>query len=55
VEKVKEDKRAKAKATIRRLDKRYYKAIKRAFFNTAKKARNWRLKGVLKPLYIINR
>ena len=55
VEKIKEDKRAKAEATIRRLDKRYYKATKRAFFNAAKKARDWRLKGVLKPLYIINR
>jgi len=55
VEKVKEDKRAKAKATIQHLDKRYYKAIKRAFFNAVKKARDWRLKGVLKPLYIINR
>jgi len=55
VEKVKEDKRAKAEATIRRLDERYYKATKRAFFDAAKKARDWRLKGVLKPLYIIDR
>jgi hypothetical protein len=40
IEKIKEDKWAKAKATIQRLDEWYYKATKRAFFDAAKKARD---------------
>jgi hypothetical protein len=40
VEKIKENKWAKAKAIIQHLDKQYYKATKRAFFNAIKKARN---------------
>ena len=55
MEKIKEDEWVKAEAIIQCLDKQYYKAIKCAFFDAAKKARDWRLKGVLKPLYIIDR
>ena len=55
VQKQVEDERAKAEAVIRRLDEKEKKQRQKVINEAAKKAREWRKKGVLKPMYIVDR
>ena len=55
VEKFKEDKRAKAEAGIKRLNEKLCKQHQKWVFEAAKKAREWRMNSILKPLYIADK
>ena len=55
VQHFKEDERAKTEALIKRLDEKLHKQHEKWFFEAAKKARDWRMKGKLGLLYIIDK
>lgn len=50
-----EDERAKAEAVLQRLNEKERKLHQKASNEAAKKAREWRSKGTLKPIYIVDR
>ena len=55
VEHFKEDERAKTEALIKRLDEKLHKQHEKWYFKAAKKARDWRMKGKLDLLYVIDK
>ena len=55
VQRQQENERAKAEAVLQRLNEKEQKLHQKAANETAKKAREWRNKGTLGLLYIIDR
>ena len=55
VQRQEEDERAKAEAVLQRLDEKERKLHQKASNEAAKKAREWRNKGIIKPVYIVDR
>ena len=55
VQKQEENERVKAKAVLQRLDKKEKRQYQKAANEAAKKAREWRNKGTLGLLYIVDK
>jgi len=55
VQRQEKDKRAKAEAVLQRLDEKERKLYQKASNEAAKKAREWRNKGIIKPAYIVDK
>ena len=55
VQKIEENERAKVEALLKRLDEKEKKQYQKWANKTAKKAREWRNKGILGLLYIVDK